>query len=337
MLAHDHLVGTVAAQLLGCALDALAAQQEAAQVHAQLVRQVTALGNQLEIRGHQLSFALLAEHPYILAFEHHANALLGRREALEDVRRRALQADGRRVDQGMILQLLIVVGCKRLAVGLVDAADAHVAGLVELLDAGDQARSLHLDGHVAVFQHALDRDGVAVLLDVGGIGHLGQVQLLGDLGTNLGRVAVDSLTAAHHDVVLVHTDGGDGSSQDLGGRVRIGAAELAGRHQHTLVRTHGHQLTQHAGCRRGTHSDDDDLAARGVLELQGGLHGVHVVRIGDRLHGRTVQSAVRIHRHLAGGIGNLLDTNNDLHVVSSSSYRPMLAEMTMRWTSEVPS
>ena len=66
MLAHDHLVGTIAAQLLGCALDALAAQQEAAQVHTQLVRQVTALGNQLEIRGHQLSFALLAEHPYIL-------------------------------------------------------------------------------------------------------------------------------------------------------------------------------------------------------------------------------------------------------------------------------
>ena len=163
------------------------------------------------------------------------------------------------------------------------------------------------------------------------------MQLLGDLRANLGRIAVDGLTAAHDDVVILHTDGGDGCGQNLRGGICIGAAELTGRHQHTLVRAHGHQLTQHARCGGRTHGDDDDLAARGVLELQGGLHGVHVVRVGDRLHGRTVQSAVRIHRHLAGGIGNLLDTNNDLHVVSSSSYRPMLAEMTMRWTSEVPS
>ena len=65
-LAHDHLIGTVAAQLLGCALDALAAQQQAAQLHAQLIGQVAALGDQLQVGGHQLALALLTEHPYIL-------------------------------------------------------------------------------------------------------------------------------------------------------------------------------------------------------------------------------------------------------------------------------
>ncbi|CAN4021913.1 Spermidine/putrescine-binding periplasmic protein, partial [Dysosmobacter welbionis] len=90
-------------------------------------------------------------------------------------------------------------------------------------------------------------------------------------------------------------------------------AELAGGYQDTLVSAHGHQLPQHAGCRGRTHGDDHDLAAGGILQLQGSLHGVHVIGVGDGLHGGTVQGAIRVHRHLAGGIGDLLDANNDLH------------------------
>ena len=58
----------------------------------------------------------------------------------------------------------------------------------------------------------------------------------------------------------------------------------------------------------GTHGDNDDLAAGGVLYLQGGLQSVHIVGVGDGLHGSTVQGTVGIHRHLAGGIGNLLNS-----------------------------
>ena len=163
------------------------------------------------------------------------------------------------------------------------------------------------------------------------------MQLLGDLGTHLGRVAVDGLTAAQHDVVGLHAHLVDGSGQDLRGGVCIGAAELTGGHQNRLIGAHSQSFPQHTGSGGGAHGHHDDLAAGGVLDLQGGLQSVHIIGVRNGLHGRTVQSAVRIHRHLAGGIGNLLDTNNDLHVVSSSSYRPMLAEMTMRWTSEVPS
>ena len=64
-LADIDLVRAVAAQLLGQTLHVVA-QQQTAQVHAQLVGQVAALADQLKIGGHQFALALLAEHPYIL-------------------------------------------------------------------------------------------------------------------------------------------------------------------------------------------------------------------------------------------------------------------------------
>ena len=65
MLADIDLVGAVAAQLLGQTLNVVA-QQQAAQVDAQLVGQTTALGDQLKVGGHQLALTLLAEDPHIL-------------------------------------------------------------------------------------------------------------------------------------------------------------------------------------------------------------------------------------------------------------------------------
>ena len=43
--------------------------------------------------------------------------------------------------------------------------------------------------------------------DVGGVGDLRQVQLLSDLGADLSGIAVDGLTAAHHDIVLLNAQG----------------------------------------------------------------------------------------------------------------------------------
>ncbi|KAF5055610.1 hypothetical protein DSECCO2_376100 [anaerobic digester metagenome] len=65
VIADIDLVRAIAAQLFGKALNVLA-QQQTAQVHAQLVSQLAAFGNQLEIGRHQFALTLLAEHPYIL-------------------------------------------------------------------------------------------------------------------------------------------------------------------------------------------------------------------------------------------------------------------------------
>ncbi len=126
--------------------------------------------------------------------------------------------------------------------------------------------SLHLDHHVAILQHTLDGDGLAVLLDVGGIGDLGQAQLLADLRTDLGGITIDCLTAAEHNVLGADTDLVDGSSQDLAGCKGIGTAELTAGDQNSLICTARQQLTQHAFRRRRAHGYNNDLAAGCVLE-----------------------------------------------------------------------
>ena len=62
---HIHLVRAVVAQLRRDAVDVVA-QQDAAQLNAQLVGQLPALGDQFESGGHHLALTLLAEHPYVL-------------------------------------------------------------------------------------------------------------------------------------------------------------------------------------------------------------------------------------------------------------------------------
>ena len=59
------LVRTVAAQLLGKAVH-IVAQQQAAELRAQLVGQLTALGDQLEGGGHHHALALFTEYPNVL-------------------------------------------------------------------------------------------------------------------------------------------------------------------------------------------------------------------------------------------------------------------------------
>ena len=75
----------------------------------------------------------------VSALEHHARALLRRREGGQNVGGRTRQADGALVDQGVILQRLIGHGDQRLAVRLERAANGQVTRLVQLLDAGDHA------------------------------------------------------------------------------------------------------------------------------------------------------------------------------------------------------
>ena len=92
----------------------------------------------------------------------------------------------------------------------------------------------------------LDGQAVAVLLNVGDIGDLGQMQLLGDLGADLSGITVDGLTAAENDVLGADADLVDGSGQDLGGSEGIGTAELTAGDQHAAVSAAGHAA--HAAC-----------------------------------------------------------------------------------------
>ena len=65
MLANDDLVSAITGQILSQMLD-FVAQQQAAQLNAQLVGQLTALRDQFEVGGHQNALTLLTEDPNIL-------------------------------------------------------------------------------------------------------------------------------------------------------------------------------------------------------------------------------------------------------------------------------
>ena len=163
------------------------------------------------------------------------------------------------------------------------------------------------------------------------------MQLLCDLRANLSGIAIDCLTAAEDNVLGANADLIDSSSQDLAGCKGIRTAELTAGNQNSLVSAAGQQLTQHTLCRRGTHGDNNDLAAGGVLELQGSLQSVQVIGVGDGCHGGTVQRTVRLDGHLTGGIRNLLYTNNCFHCKSCLPYFSRAPEMTIICTSLVPS
>ena len=163
------------------------------------------------------------------------------------------------------------------------------------------------------------------------------MQLLSDLRADLCGIAIDCLTAAEHNVLGANADLVDGSSQDLAGCEGIGTAELTAGDQNSLICTAGQQLTQHAFCRRGTHGNNNDFAAGSVLELQSSLQSVQVIRVGDGSHRSTVQSAIGLDGHLAGGIRNLLYTNNCFHCNSCLPYFSSAPEMTIICTSLVPS
>ena len=155
-------------------------------------------------------------------------------------------------------------------------------------------------------------------MDVRSIGDLRQTELLRDLRADLRGVAIDGLAAAHDDVFRLHTDAVDCSGKDLGGGVGIGTAEFTTGNEHRFIRAAGEDLTQHAFCRRGAHGDNHDFAACLILERERRFHCVQVVGVGDGLHGRTVQRAIGVHGNLTGGIGNLLNTNDDFHFTFTS-------------------
>ena len=124
----------------------------------------------------------------VSALEHLALTLLGRSERLEDVGRRTLQTDGGRVDQRIVLECVVVEYGNRLGVAVHDAAERHITRRVELLDAGQQARGLGLDGHVAILECALNGYGSALDLYVSSVGDLRDVQLLSDLRAYLSGI-----------------------------------------------------------------------------------------------------------------------------------------------------
>ena len=195
-----------------------------------------------------------------------------------------------------------------------DAADGHVARLDAAGQGGDDAGGLHLEHLVAVLELFADGEGLGglIVLEVFHVGDLRQVEVLGDLGTHLGGVAVDGLTAGD-DEVEVH--GAEGTGDGAGGGEGIGAAELTVGEQDGAVDAHGEGLAEDGLGLGQTHGDDGDVGTVFVLQLQGVLEAALVVGVHNRGHSLADErTGLRVDFHL-GGVRHLLYANYYVHIL----------------------
>ena len=162
-----------------------------------------------------------------------------------------------------------------------------------------------------VLKLALDHQAVPLHLELLGVAHLGDVQLLGNLGAHLGGVAVNGLTASDNQV---EADFPQGGGDDGGGGIGVGTAELPCGEEIGLVHTHGQSLPQGPLRLGRTHAQGAHCAAALLPQAQGGFQPGLVVVVDNTGHALADQSVgFRVQLHL-GGIGDLLDTYNNFHL-----------------------
>ena len=145
---------------------------------------------------------------------------------------------------------------------------------------GDHTGGLHLENLVAVLHLLADGEGLGglVVLEVLHVGDLRQVEVLGNLGTHLGGVAVDGLAAGDNQVVI-HCAQGTGDS--AGGGQGIGTAKLAVGEQDGSVDAHGEGFAQDGLGLGKTHGDDRDVCTVFIFQLKGELQTTLVVGVHD--------------------------------------------------------
>ena len=176
------------------------------------------------------------------------------------------------------------------------------------------ARQGSLDGLYAVLEAAFHDDvAVSYFEDVFGVGDLREAELLSDLRTHLGGVAVDGLAAAEDDVVV--TDFLDSLSQRIRCGEGVGTTEDTVSEDNAGVgatidcftndfRGAGQSHSEHSHCRTGV----------SVFDAEGLLEGVEVFRVEDSGQGGAVDGAILLHRIFAhvASVRHLLSEHNDV-------------------------
>ena len=99
-----------------------------------------------------------------------------------------------------VLQILAAPDGDLLLEGVKDAAGGHISWLVQLGQRRDETGHFGLEHMIAVVKLPLDDDGVPFDFDILSIGDHRDTQVLGDLGSHLGGVAVDGLASGDDQV-----------------------------------------------------------------------------------------------------------------------------------------
>ena len=163
---------------------------------------------------------------------------------------------------------------------------------------------------ISVIIHSLNDDILAVDLNALRIGDDREIEVLGDLRTDLRGITVDGLTAGDDQIVVQIPD----RARDRGGRrPGVGAAEHSVGDQDGMVSAHGQSLAKDVIRLRQTHGQNGDFRAVLILQLQGSLQTGLIIRVHDGEHRASVQGAVLVKSHAALGVRYLLNANDNLH------------------------
>ena len=155
-------------------------------------------------------------------------------------------------------------------------------------------------------------DVVFDLEDFLGVCHLVETQFLCHLGTHLGGVAVNGLTASDDDVDIANLL--DGGGEGIRSGEGVGACEEAVGEQPARVGSTEEALADDLTGARRAHGEHADGAAWMLLfEAQGLFKGIQVFGVEDGGQGGAVDGAFRRHRvftHISS-IGHLLGKHHD--------------------------
>jgi len=141
---------------------------------------------------------------------------------------------------------------------------------------------------------------------------LGPTQQLGDLGTHLARLGIDTRAADQHEIRPLPTNRRRQRSR-RGERIRPGERTVA--QVHRTVRTERQGVAQGFGCLRRSHGERDDLAAMRVAQRQRAQQRSQVEGTRLSTHAIADQPArcgVEAQRRQKG---NVLETDHDAHAL----------------------
>ena len=151
------------------------------------------------------------------------------------------------------------------------------------------------------------------------------IQVLGNLWTNLCSITIDSLTACDNQIVINVTKRTGNCCRSS---PSISTTEYTVCYKDTIVSTHCHCLTKNFFCFWKSHGKNSNFCTCFFFNSQCCFQTGFIIRVHDGKHRTSIQCTVRVKYNAALSIRYLFNTYYYFH--ESTSYFNKLPEITIR-------